>query len=414
MLNGKNALTVTQVNRYMKMVTDAQGPLQDLWVRGELSNFTNHYKTGHFYFTVKDEECSLKGVMFRSDALKVRFAPENGMKVLLHGRITVFPRDGVYQLYADEMQPDGEGALALAFEQLKKKLEAEGLFAEERKRPLPRFPSSVGVITSPTGAAVRDIINITGRRFPSAVLRVYPALVQGDAAVPSLIAGLEFFNRTLPCDVIVIGRGGGSLEDLWAFNDERLARAVAASRIPVISAVGHETDFTICDFVSDRRAPTPSAAAELAVPDRAELLQTLKATGNRLDRSLVRSVEIRRKAVKDLASRRVFVSCRSILDDRRMELSELALRLDRETRRNLSDQRTRVSRTVSLLDALSPLRVIGRGYGAVMKEGKVLNGAETVCPGDGLTVRMRNGEIDCTVIEVRGLNADETKKTEEP
>lgn len=264
-------LTVTQLNEYVKMLLDADPLLSGIWVRAEISNFKHHYQTGHFYFSLKDEGGLVRAVMFRFHAQKVPFVPKDGLKVLVHGRVSSFVRDGQYQLYVDEMLPDGKGAMFFAFEQLKKKLEAAGLFDEARKKTLPRYPASIGIVTSPTGAAIRDMMNILGRRFPCAQLYLYPAQVQGSEAPGQLIAGVEFFNKKKKTDVIIIGRGGGSAEDLWAFNNEQLAYAVAASKVPVISAVGHESDFTICDFVADKRAPTPSAAAELAVPDRLEL-----------------------------------------------------------------------------------------------------------------------------------------------
>jgi len=265
-------LTVTQLNEYVKMLLDSDALLgSGIWVRAEISNFKHHYGTGHFYFSLKDDGALVRAVMFRFNAQKLAFEPKDGMRVLVHGKVSAFVRDGQYQLYVDDIVPDGKGALYFAFEQLKKKLEAEGLFEESRKRPLPRFPEKIGIVTSPTGAAIRDMINILGRRYPCAELFLYPALVQGPEAPADLMAGLKFFAEKKRVDVIIIGRGGGSVEDLWAFNNEQLAYAVAASPVPVISAVGHESDFTICDFVADKRAPTPSAAAELAAPDRMEL-----------------------------------------------------------------------------------------------------------------------------------------------
>lgn len=261
----KRIITVSELNEYIKMVLENDELLMRVFIKGEISNFTNHYKTGHFYFSLKDEGGAVRAVMFRGSASKLKFVPENGMRVVVGGRVGVFPRDGQYQVYAETMEPDGVGALYVAYEQLKAKLEKEGLFDAAKKKPLPKIPTRIGIITSPTGAAIRDIINILGRRFPLAKAVLYPALVQGEGAAPDLVRGIDYFNSAGNVDVIIIGRGGGSLEDLWAFNDETLARRVAASKIPVISAVGHETDFTLCDFAADRRAPTPSAAAELAV-----------------------------------------------------------------------------------------------------------------------------------------------------
>ena len=275
-------LSVSQLNRYIKMNFDADENLANIFISGEISNFTNHYRTGHLYFTLKDDSAAVRAVMFNSSAKRLKFMPEDGMKVIARGRVSVYEASGQYQLYVDDMQPDGVGALNLAYEQLKEKLQKEGLFSELHKKPLPPYPEKVGVITSPTGAAVRDIINVLGRRFPYAEIVFCPVLVQGDGAHLQLTDAVNLFNSERAADVIIIGRGGGSIEDLWEFNDEGLARAVYNSEIPVISAVGHETDFTICDFVADMRAPTPSAAAELAVPDANELQYALSALKNRM------------------------------------------------------------------------------------------------------------------------------------
>ena len=272
-MKGPMVLTVSQLNTYLRAVIEEDDHLSSVFVCGEISNFTNHIRSGHWYFSLKDENSILKAVMFRTANQRLRFRPESGMRVIVRGRIGVFERDGVYQLYAEDMQPDGTGALALAFEQLRRRLEAEGLFRAERKKTLPPFPATIGVITSPTGAARRDIENVLGRRFPAANILFAPVLVQGENAPEQLAAAVARMNRDGRADVIIIGRGGGSAEELWAFNDERVVRAVAASEIPVISAVGHETDVTLCDFAADRRAPTPSAAAELAVPE----MRTLQA-----------------------------------------------------------------------------------------------------------------------------------------
>lgn len=265
-------LKVSQINTYLKSVFDSDLNLKNVYVCGEISNFTNHYRTGHMYFTLKDESSAIKAVMFRNAAQRLRFEPENGMKVLVRCNVSVFERDGTYQLYCEDMQPEGIGELTIAFEQMKRKLENEGLFSDEHKKPLPEYPERIGVVTSPTGAAIQDIINVISRRYPSGQIILEPVKVQGVDAAREISAAIDKFSELGACDVLIVGRGGGSIEDLWAFNEEVVARSVFNCRIPVISAVGHETDFTICDFVSDMRAPTPSAAAELAVPDYREVL----------------------------------------------------------------------------------------------------------------------------------------------
>lgn len=395
-------MTVTELNEYVKMSLEANPVLGDIYVKGEISNFTNHYKTGHFYFTLKDEGGNLRAVMFRAYASKIAFRPENGMKVIVHGRVAVFVRDGQYQIYVDSMQPDGVGALYIAYEQLKAKLEAEGLFAESRKRPLPKIPTRVGIITSPTGAAIRDMINISGRRFPMAKLLLYPALVQGPDAPPQLIAGLEYFSRTQSVDVVIIGRGGGSIEDLWAFNDEGVARAVAASTVPVISAVGHETDFTICDFVADKRAPTPSAAAELALPEAGELRRKL---GNIIKHNallLERLAETRRHQLEALASRRCLSDPHMITDEKRMLTVSLTDKLSAASRARMASSRLALSGAAAKLEALNPLSVLSRGYFAVYGgDGGVIKSVKGVKVGDSVTMRSSDGEIVAEVTKIK-------------
>ncbi len=403
-------MTVTELNEYVKMSLEANPVFSDIFVKGEISNFTNHYKTGHFYFTLKDGGGNLRAVMFRSYTEKLVFRPENGMKVICHGRVAVFVRDGTYQLYVDNMQPDGVGSLYIAFEQLKAKLEAEGLFSEARKRPIPKIPTRVGIITSPTGAAIRDIINISGRRFPLAKLLLYPALVQGPDAPPQLVAGLEYFSRTRSVDVVIIGRGGGSIEDLWAFNDERVARAVAASSVPVISAVGHETDFTICDFVADKRAPTPSAAAELALPEAAELRRKLGNITKHNALALGKLAEAKRRRLESLASRRCLSDPRVITDERRMLTVSLTDKLSAASRSKTDKSRLLLSGIAGKLSALDPLAVLSRGYFAVYGEGggvvKSVHDAEV---GDELTLRASDGVIIAEVRETRE-NQDKCEK----
>lgn len=398
----QQVLSVSQLNEYLKMLVDSNTLLSNVLIRGEISNFTNHYKTGHFYFSLKDESALVRAVMFRSYAQRVTFVPENGMKVILHGRVSVFPRDGQYQIYVDEMLPDGVGALYLAYEQLRCKLEGEGLFDPSRKRPLPPYPTRIGLITSPTGAAVRDMIQILGRRFPCAEVLLYPALVQGTGAPESLIRGLSVFARQVPVDVIIIGRGGGSAEDLFAFNNEALARAVAASPIPVISAVGHETDVTICDFVADLRAPTPSAAAELAVPDAAELRLTLVGAEERLTSSLVGKLTAARSRLAALENAGVLRSPRRYLEDRVMAVAFLEKRLDSAVSGMVQDAKTTFGALTAKLEALNPLRVLSRGYAAVFDdEDKPVTHLGGLVNGQNLHVRFADGVADAVITDIR-------------
>lgn len=396
------ALTVTQLNEYVKRMLDSAPTLADVYVKGEISNFKNHYSTGHYYFTLKDEGGQLKSVMFKSFAAKMKFIPEDGMKVTAHGRISSFVRDGSYQLYCDMMEPDGVGALYVAFEQLKRKLEREGLFDPSRKKPLPKIPTRIGIITSATGAAIRDMINVCGRRFPYAKLVLFPALVQGNDAPPSLIAGLKYFNDTKSADIIIIGRGGGSIEDLWAFNDEGVARAVAASEIPVISAVGHETDFTICDFAADCRAPTPSAAAELAVPDTEELKRKITNIIKRESDVISSMLKLYKSRVDSLAKTRVMTNPMNFIDDKRVNLDAISERLLYLETSELKLKRVELSRDTGKLEALNPLSVISRGYSAVYKSNGILvKSVDDVKKGDRVDFKTTDGEVKCTVDEIK-------------
>ena len=339
MYNAPLVLTVSQLNRYVKSRMDADENLYNVFLVGEISNFTNHYKTGHFYFSLKDEEAQIKAVMFRGNAAKVKFRVENGLRVIIRGRVSLYEAAGSYQVFVDDMQPDGTGALQLAFEQLKEKLQSEGLFAEAHKKPIPKYPERIGVITSETGAAIQDILNVLGRRYPLAEVILAPVLVQGEEAPNQLISAVDQFNRLNCADVLIIGRGGGSAEDLWAFNDEGLARAVYRSNIPVISAVGHETDFTICDFVADLRAPTPSAAAELAAPNIQQ--------------------------------------------------------------RILHDARIRLRENAAKLQSLSPLAVLARGYTvAELPDKTVLQSVAQLKKGDSFLLQLADGKANCVVKEI--------------
>lgn len=397
-------ISVTQLNRYVKSLLEGDPHLLGVYVSGEISNFTNHVRSGHFYLTLKDEGAVVKAVMFRAFAAKVPFTPENGMKVIVKARVSLYDKDGSYQIYIEEMQPDGIGALQVAYEQLKAKLAEEGLFDERRNRPLPPYPALVGVITSPTGAAVRDILNILGRRYPQAAVLFAPVLVQGEGAPPQLVDALSRFaalkrsgSRYAP-DVLIIGRGGGSIEELWAFNDERVARAVAASPIPVISAVGHETDFTICDFAADLRAPTPSAAAELAVPDTRQLLSRLVQLQARLVRGADTRVRQESRRLGNLAERRCLKTPLFYVEERSMRLDYASRAFARAAGLCVAKAERRLAGAAGKLDALSPLKVINRGYAIpVVPGGAVLRSAKAVKPGDPVTLRLADGQVDCEV-----------------
>ncbi len=394
------ALTVTELNRYIKDLVDINPPLGDIYIKGEISNFKAH-SSGHYYFSLKDSDSVLKAVMFRMSASRLGYMPQNGMKVVAHGRISVYERGGEYQLYADSMEPDGVGAMYMALEQLKAKLSAMGLFDESRKKPLPKIPSAVGVVTSPTGAAVRDIINVCTRRFPYARIRVYPALVQGDGAVDSVAAGIEYFNRCGGADVLIVGRGGGSIEDLWAFNSEKVALAVSRSRIPVISAVGHETDVTICDLVADRRAPTPSAAAELAVPETAELKQKFNNVITRETAVLMGRIDAKKKELDRLAASRVLTSPAASFEDRSVTVDRLSDRLAR-AQNNILEKKTALLKSgAASLSALNPMAVLSRGYGAVFAaDGSVIKSAGSLSVGDTVKLTLSDGDALCGIKEV--------------
>ena len=369
--------SVLQLNEYIKDLLESEPQLAAVTVKGEISNFI-HHRSGHMYFTLKDEDSQIKAVMFRGANMRLTFRPENGQKVVVMGQVSVYPAGGQYQLYVGAMRPDGIGDLYQAYEKLKKQLTEEGLFDERHKKPLPAFPQKIGVITSANGAAVRDIMNVVGRRCPMAQLLLYPAQVQGAGTDSSLIRGLDYFEAQGDIDVIIIGRGGGSLEDLWGFNSERLARRIFEMNTPVISAVGHETDFTICDFVSDKRAPTPSAAAEIAVPDLRVLRQRLDDASDRAVSAALLCVDDRRKRLKEEAAS---------YEERSVER---LFRLKEEKLKGL------VGRTHSL----SPLAVLSRGYAVVSKDGKALKNTEGVSVGDEVELRLQNGKLIAEVTQV--------------
>lgn len=394
-------LSVSQLNRYIKMNFDADENLANIFISGEISNFTNHYRTGHLYFTLKDDSAAVRAVMFNSSAKRLKFMPEDGMKVIARGRVSVYEASGQYQLYVDDMQPDGVGALNLAYEQLKEKLQKEGFFSELHKKPLPPYPEKVGVITSPTGAAVRDIINVLGRRFPYAEIVFCPVLVQGEGAHLQLTDAVNLFNSERAADVIIIGRGGGSIEDLWEFNDEGLARAVYNSDIPVISAVGHETDFTICDFVADMRAPTPSAAAELAVPDANELQYALSALKNRMFLNVSSGIADRRSRLEYLTSKGVLKSPDEMLSNRSQRLDTAFSKMLSSYENRIGGKKVEFISAATALSKLDPMSVLMRGFAFVSdKNGKNVYSSQALAKGDKINVRFHDGSAVCEVKEI--------------
>lgn len=394
-------LSVSQLNRYIKMNFDADENLANIFISGEISNFTNHYRTGHLYFTLKDDSSAVRAVMFNSSAKRLKFMPEDGMKVIARGRVSVYEASGQYQLYVDDMQPDGVGALNLAYEQLKEKLQKEGLFSELHKKPLPPYPEKVGVITSPTGAAVRDIINVLGRRFPYAEIVFCPVLVQGEGAHLQLTDAVNLFNSERAADVIIIGRGGGSIEDLWEFNDEGLARAVYNSDIPVISAVGHETDFTICDFVADMRAPTPSAAAELAVPDANELQYALSALKNRMFLNVSSGIADRRSRLEYLTSKGALKSPDEMLSNRSQRLDTAFSKMLSSYENRIGGKKVEFISAATALSKLDPMSVLMRGFAFVSdKNGKNVYSSQALAKGDKINVRFHDGSAVCEVKEI--------------
>ena len=389
--------SVSEVNGLIKNVIDGVPELSGVYIRGELSNY-KIYPSGHHYFTLKDAESSLRCVMFKSSAVRLRFRPESGMKVIAFGRISVFPRDGAYQLYCGTLTPDGVGDLHVAFEQLKEKLYREGLFDESHKKPLPAYPRRIAVVTSSAGAAVHDMIRILRRRYPIAKVLLLPVRVQGAEAPPEIVGAIRYANRWRLADVLITGRGGGSLEDLWAFNDERVARAIYESEIPVISAVGHEPDVTIADFVADRRASTPSNAAEIAVPDMTELLRALTDTQGRMTQGICRLLERQDERLEAIRSKRVLSDPMAFPQDRRLQLDYVQQKLSAAAKGQLEEDVRRFTRLTAALDALSPLKVLGRGYAMAQSEdGAILRDSAQVSPGDRIRVQLARGSLNCSV-----------------
>ena len=398
MMTSTNILTVSEVNKHIKDMISKDDILSGLWVKGEISNFKNHY-SGHFYFSLKDEKSVLKCVMFRSNASLLPFMPEDGMKVIIRGYISVFERDGQYQLYAEEMQPDGIGALYIAFEKLKKKLEAEGLFDASKKKKLPYLPKAIGVVTSSTGAVIRDIINVLSRRFYNVNLKLYPVQVQGEQAAGQIAAAVRRLNELDNVDVIIVARGGGSLEDLWPFNEEIVARSIYESRIPVISAVGHETDFTIADFVADVRAPTPSAAAELVMPERAVVENRLDSLKLRLRNAVMKKTAMERLLLKKIEGSVAFRQPLNKIYQGRMLLDVQKKYMHKALSALNTNYRNKLSLLAATLDTLSPLKSLARGYSITKskKDGSLVRSVHAVSIGDRLEINLMDGRLGCTV-----------------
>lgn len=403
-------ITVSQLNAYVKSIIDGDENLQYIYVCGEISNFTNHYRTGHFYMVLKDADASIKAVMFRSSAQRLRFAPEDGMMVIAKGRLSVYERSGQYQLYIDDLQPDGAGALSVAFEQLKERLAKQGLFDDIHKKPIPAYPERIGVITSPTGAAVHDILNVLERRFPLSKVVLCPVQVQGESAAPQISDAIKRFNRGDYADLLIVGRGGGSLEDLWAFNEEIVARAVFESEVPIISAVGHETDFTICDFVADLRAPTPSAAAELAVPNRVECKERINYMNADIINYFLLSIEQKRQHILELMSTPFFKDPAYYIETKMQVVDELVSRITYSMEQKLQQSKSDLSVLCGKLDVLSPLKVLGRGYSLTVKNKKIIGDINDVDIGDSVTIMLSNGALNCDVISKADKADDKNEK----
>lgn len=397
-----NILTVSQINTYLKSIIDSDFNLKNIYVNGEISNFTNHYRTGHFYFTLKDENSSIKAVMFRTAAQRISFEPENGMKVLVRANLSLYERDGIYQLYCEDIIPEGVGELTLAFEQLKDKLSKKGMFDDDNKKPIPSFPEKIGVITSPTGAALQDILSVLSRRYPSGEIIFEGVQVQGESAAGQIAQAIRKFNRLKGADVLIVGRGGGSIEDLWAFNEEEVAQAIFDSDIPVISAVGHETDFTISDFVSDMRAPTPSAAAEIVAPDYREVLYVVDKMLDSMTDSLERLIN---RYTIELMSYEKIINDRSPVNTLSLYsqcIEACETKIKSAINSKLESYITGLANYSARLEGTSPLKVLARGYSFVKDDnGFNIKNAESVKAGDSIHVVLSDGELECTVENVR-------------
>ena len=392
-----NAVTVTQLNKYLKDRFDEDENLNAILVKGEISNFKNHY-TGHLYFTLKDENSLIKCIMFKSYAEKLNFKPKDGMKVMVFGTVSVFERDGVYQIYAKSMMEDGIGDLHEQFEQLKAKLEKEGLFEQSHKKIIPLYPNVIGVLTSQTGAVIRDIINVSTRRNPNVYIRLLPVPVQGPGAAEQIVDKIRIMNEKKLADVLIIGRGGGSLEDLWPFNEEIVARAIYDSEIPIISAVGHETDFTIADFVADLRAPTPSAAAELAVPDIFEVKQKIINYQNRSKLALKKKIEIMKLRFEKVMKSRIFTDPMRKVMDNSIILDDYMKRLENAMKEIKTEKKNKYIELVTKLDSISPLKTLIRGYSLTEKDGQIIKRASQIDKGDIITIKFSDGEKNAEIL----------------
>ncbi|MEE1057011.1 MAG: exodeoxyribonuclease VII large subunit [Acutalibacteraceae bacterium] len=396
----KNSIiSVSQLNFYAKSLLDGDPVLSEIFVCGEISNLTDHYRSGHLYFSLKDEKSVVRAVMFAGNASKLRFKPEEGMSVIAIGRVSLYETTGQFQLYIEQMQPEGIGELAVAFNQLKLKLEKEGLFDENIKKEIPDFPKKIGVITSDTGAVRHDVETVLSRRFPIAEMILYPSAVQGENAVPQLIKGIQYFNNQKNVDVIIIGRGGGSMEDLWAFNSELLAREIYKSKIPVISAVGHATDYTICDFVADKSAPTPSAAAEIAVPDISELFSKIMYLNDKMADNIKYIINSQQQYTDNLADRLVVMSGNYKISEMKANLENLIIRLNNSYTNLLQNKTEKLKENIAKLNTLSPLNILSRGYAIITNNNVIVKSVNDINIDDKITVKVNDGDFICTINE---------------
>ena len=395
-------ISVCQLNSYIKGMLDSDNKLKNILLCGEISNFTNHYRTGHFYLTLKDDKSSIKAVMFRTYAERIKFTPENGMKVIAFGSVSVFERDGQYQFYIENMEPDGIGSLNLAFEQLKEKLSKEGLFSPEHKKPIPSYPNTIGVVTSPTGAAFQDIINVLKRRWPLSNILISPTAVQGEFAPSQIVNAIKRLDTSGLSDVIIVARGGGSIEDLWAFNDEKVARAIYNCSTPVISGVGHETDFTITDFVADMRAPTPSAAAEISVPSQVEEMERISNLCIRAQKNILSRIDRGRTEINRMMDRNVMRSPAMLINERRLLLDSYSEKMNYYVSKKLDAELSRLSLSAGKLDAYSPLKVLSRGYTIPQKEdGTIAKSIGNIKIGENINLKFIDGQAVCLVEEIK-------------